>query len=94
MTPYLIIDDDMLTTLKYVAECGIEVVIIMPHIPDKWYAFVLAKTYYQELIEAGVKISEYTDGFVHAKTFVVDDEMSVADYNMVLEQAEKIKIPS
>ena len=74
MTPYLIVDDDMLSTLEYVAECGVEVIIIMPHIPDKWYAFTLAKTYYGSLIEAGVKIYEYTPGFVHAKVFVSDND--------------------
>ena len=50
---------------------------IMPHIPDKWYAFVLAKTYYNELLDAGVKIYEYTPGFVHAKVFTSDDEKAV-----------------
>lgn len=74
MTPYLIIDDDMLSTLKYVAECGIEVIIIMPHIPDKWYAFTVAKTYYETLMRSGVQIYEYTPGFVHAKVFVSDND--------------------
>lgn len=74
MTPYLILDNEMVTTLTYAAKCGIEVIIIMPHIPDKWYAFVLAKTYYEELIRAGVQIYEYTPGFVHAKLFVSDDD--------------------
>lgn len=74
MTPYLIIDNEMITTLTYAAKCGIEVIIIMPHIPDKWYAFVLAKTYYEELIGAGVQIYEYTPGFVHAKVFVSDND--------------------
>ena len=74
MTPYLIIDDDMRSTLEYVAQCGIEVIIIMPHIPDKWYAFVVAKTYYESLIKAGVQIYEYTPGFVHAKVFVSDND--------------------
>lgn len=74
MTPYLILDNEMLTTLTYAAKSGIEVVIIMPHVPDKWYAFALAKTYYVELIEAGVEIYEYTPGFVHAKVFVSDDD--------------------
>ncbi len=46
----------------------------MPHIPDKWYAFAVAKTYYKELIEGGVQIYEYTPGFVHAKVFVSDDD--------------------
>lgn len=74
MTPYLILDNEMVTNLTYAAKCGIEVIIIMPHIPDKWYAFVLAKTYYEELINAGVHIYEYTPGFVHAKVFVSDDD--------------------
>lgn len=74
MTPYLILDNEMITTLTRVAKSGIEVVILMPHIPDKWYAFVVAKTYYKELIGAGVQIYEYTPGFVHAKVFVSDDD--------------------
>ena len=56
MTPYLILDNEMLDTLTRAAKSGIEVCIIMPHIPDKWYAFAVAKTYYRELIEAGVQI--------------------------------------
>ena len=74
MTPYLILDNEMLDTLTRAAKSGIEVCIIMPHIPDKWYAFAVAKTYYRELIEAGVQIYEFTPGFVHAKIFVSDDD--------------------
>ena len=74
MTPYLILDNGMLDTLTRAAKSGIEVCIIMPHIPDKWYAFAVAKTYYKELIEGGVQIYEYTPGFVHAKIFVSDDD--------------------
>ncbi len=77
MTPYLILDYEMIMALTYAAKRGVEVVIIMPHIPDKKYAFVVAKTYYNELLEAGVKIYEYTLGFVHAKVFVADDEKAV-----------------
>ena len=83
MTPYLILDNEMVTTLTYAAKCGIEVIIIMPHIPDKWYAFAVAKTYYEELISAGVQIYEYTPGFVHAKVFVSDDDTAtVGTINM------------
>jgi cardiolipin synthase len=77
MTPYLILDHDMIRALTYAAKRGVEVMIIMPHIPDKWYAFVLAKTYYQELMEAGVQIYEFTPGFVHAKVFTSDDRKAV-----------------
>ncbi len=77
MTPYLILDDEMMAALKYAAKRGVETVIIMPHIPDKMYAYLLARTYYSELIKAGVKIYEYTPGFVHAKIFVSDDIRAV-----------------
>lgn len=77
MTPYLILDYEMMMALQYAARRGVEVKIIMPHIPDKQYAFALAKTYYNELLEAGVQIYEYTPGFVHAKSFVSDDEKAV-----------------
>lgn len=74
MTPYLILDKEMLDALTRAAKSGIDVKIIMPHIPDKWYAFALAKTYFKELIEEGVKIYEFLPGFVHAKVFVSDDD--------------------
>lgn len=74
MTPYLILDNEMVTNLTYAAKSGIEVIIIMPHTPDKWYAFALAKTYYTKLIQSGVQIYEYLPGFVHAKIFVSDDD--------------------
>lgn len=74
MTPYLILDNEMITALTRAAKSGIEVQIIMPHIPDKAYAFYLAKTYYAELLENGVQIYEYTPGFVHAKVFTSDDD--------------------
>lgn len=77
MTPYLILDHELMMALTYAAKRGVEVVIIMPHIPDKKYAFNLAKTYYKELLEAGVRISEYEPGFVHAKVFTVDGEKAV-----------------
>lgn len=77
MTPYLILDYEMISALTYAAKRGVEVSIIMPHIPDKQYAFALAKTYYNELLEAGVKISEYKPGFVHAKIFVSDNKKAV-----------------
>ncbi len=72
MTPYLILDDEMENALCFAAKRGVDVTIIMPHIPDKLYAYLLARTYYPELIAAGVKIYEYTPGFVHAKEFISD----------------------
>ncbi len=77
MTPYLILDGETLTALLSAAKRGVDVRIILPHIPDKKYAFWLAKSHYAELVEAGVKIYEYTPGFMHAKVFLKDDTMGV-----------------
>ena len=76
-TPYLILSSEMLTALTSAAKCGVDVRIITPHIPDKWYVHAVSRSHYQPLIEAGVKIYEYTPGFIHAKTFVVDDDYAV-----------------
>ena len=73
MTPYLILDAEMSTALKFAARRGVDVQLILPHIPDKKTVFAMAKSHYRELIEAGVKIYEYTPGFVHAKVFLSDD---------------------
>ena len=77
MTPYLVLDETMIDSLKIAAKRGVDVKILMPHIPDKRYAFALARTYYPELISAGVEIYEYTPGFVHSKTTVSDDLRAV-----------------
>ena len=77
MTPYLILDAEMSAALKLAAKRGVEVQLILPHIPDKKSAFAMAKSHYRELIEAGVNIYEYTPGFVHAKVFLSDDRHAV-----------------
>ncbi|MGM9619263.1 MAG: cardiolipin synthase [Oscillospiraceae bacterium] len=77
MTPYLILDHEMVTALRFAAKRGVDVRLILPHIPDKQYAFMLAKSHYRELTEAGVRIYEYTPGFVHAKVFLSDDRQAV-----------------
>ena len=73
MTPYLILDSEMVTALTAAAKRGVDVEILLPHVPDKKYAFALAKGHYHELLAAGVRIFEYTPGFLHAKVFVSDD---------------------
>lgn len=77
MTPYLVPGHEMMQALIYAAKRGIDVKIILPHIPDKKYAFALAHSYYKRLIQAGVKIYEYTPGFVHSKIFVSDNIRAV-----------------
>ncbi len=73
MTPYLILDNELETALKYAAQRGVDVRLILPGIPDKKSVYALAKSYYKYLIAAGVKIYEYQPGFVHAKVFISDD---------------------
>ncbi len=77
MTPYLILDGEMETALKFAAERGVEVALLLPGIPDKAIPYALAKTHYASLLESGVKIYEYTPGFVHAKVFVSDTQEAV-----------------
>lgn len=77
MSPYLILDSEMEYALKYAAKRGVDVKLILPGIPDKKTAFALAKSHYKTLLEAGVKIYEYTPGFVHAKVFTSDDYKAV-----------------
>ena len=77
MTPYLILDGEMVTALRFAAQRGVDVRLILPHIPDKKYAFKLARSHYRELLSAGVKIYEYTPGFVHGKVFLSDDVQAV-----------------
>lgn len=72
-SPYLIISNEMITALTNAAKCGVDVRIITPHIADKWYVHAVSRAHYQVLVEAGVKIYEYTPGFIHAKSFLVDD---------------------
>ena len=77
MTPYLILDNEMVTALSFAAKRGVDVRLVLPHIPDKRTVFALAKNHYRELLEAGVRIYEYTPGFVHAKVFLSDDAHGV-----------------
>lgn len=76
-TPYLIIDNEMMTALCLAAKSGVDVRIMTPGVPDKKMVFLLTQSYYEQLIEAGVKIYEYQPGFLHAKSFVCDDEIAV-----------------
>ncbi len=76
-TPYLIIDTQMATALHIAAQSGIDVRIITPAIPDKLYVHPVTRSNYLTLLQAGVRIFEYTPGFMHAKMFVSDDEVSI-----------------
>lgn len=72
-SPYLIIDNDLCSSIENAALRGVDVRIIVPHIPDKKLVFAMTQSYYHRLMAAGVKIYEYTPGFIHAKSYLVDD---------------------
>ena len=72
-TPYLVIDHTVTMALSLAAKSGVDVRIITPHIPDKKTVFEVTRSYYWQLLQAGVKIYEYEPGFIHSKIFVVDD---------------------
>lgn len=76
-TPYLIVDYSMIEALCVCAERGVDVRILTPHIPDKKSIFAMTRSAYMPLIKSGVKIYEYGDGFVHAKSVVFDDRVAV-----------------
>lgn len=73
-SPYLILEEDMLDSLCRAAESGVDVRIITPSVPDKWYVHVVTRSHYGRLVAAGVRIYEYTPGFMHAKMIVSDDD--------------------
>lgn len=77
MTPYLILDNEMINALSMAAQSGVDVRIMTPFVPDKWYVHPVTRSYYKPLLEAGVRIFEYTPGFIHAKTFVSDDDVGI-----------------
>ncbi|MCL2217413.1 MAG: phospholipase D-like domain-containing protein [Defluviitaleaceae bacterium] len=76
-TPYLIISEKMIHALQMAAGRGVDVRIVTPGTPDKKFIFRLTRSYYSYLLKAGIKIYEYTPGFMHAKSFVCDDEIAV-----------------
>lgn len=72
-TPYLILDDEILSSLCLAAKSGIDVKITMPHVPDKKMVFMMSRSFYPQLLKSGVKIYEYLPGFVHAKSVITDN---------------------
>ena len=75
-TPYLVVDDNLISALTLAAKSGVDVRIITPHRWDKWFVAIASRSYYRQLIQAGVRLYEYTAGFNHSKTFVSDDQIA------------------
>lgn len=82
-TPYLILDNTMTNAICLAAKSGVDVKIITPSVPDKWYVHPVTQFYYSELMDAGAEIYEYTPGFIHSKLFLSDDNVAtVGTVNM------------
>ncbi|HHT43710.1 MAG TPA: cardiolipin synthase [Firmicutes bacterium] len=76
-TPYLILDNEMVTALTSAAKTGVDVRIITPHVPDKPPVHAVTRSYYPILLQSGVRIYEYTPGFMHSKAAIADDKVGV-----------------
>ena len=76
-TPYFVISETVLTAILNSARSGVDVRVIVPYIPDKKLVNIATKSYYEVLLEAGVKVYEYKPGFIHSKTFVADDNTAI-----------------
>lgn len=75
-SPYFVVDNELITAICLAAKRGVDVRVVTPHIADKWYVHLMTRSYYTQLIMAGVSVYEYTPGFIHSKTFVVDDKFA------------------
>ena len=76
-TPYLIIDNELMTALKYASKSNVDVSIIIPYVPDKKLIFMVTESYLPELISAGVKVYRFLPGFIHSKMIIADDKKAL-----------------
>ena len=96
-TPYLIIDNELCGAIENAALRGVDVRIIVPHIPDKKIVFQMTKSFYHRLMKAGVRIYEYEPGFIHAKSYVSDGKYAMIgtinlDYRSLVHHFEKTSL--
>ncbi len=76
-TPYLIVDNELMRAIENTAIRGVDIRVIIPHIPDKKIVYGMTKSVCQQLSKLGVKVYEYTPGFIHAKSYIADDEFGI-----------------
>ena len=76
-TPYFVASPELLGAISNAANGGVDVRLITPHIPDKWYVHMITRRYYDLLLKSGVKVYEYLPGFLHAKALVSDDNTAI-----------------
>lgn len=77
MSPYFVVGESFIRSLKLAAEKGVDVSIILPYVQDHKLLKLVSQTYYETLIKSGVKIYEYKPGFIHAKSISIDEEEAV-----------------
>lgn len=95
MTPYFVVDSDLLRNLGQAAQSGVDVRLITPYISDKWYVHLVTRSNYRYLLQKGARVYEYTPGFIHAKTVLCDDDRVVTgsvnfdfrSFNLLFENA-------
>lgn len=76
-TPYLVIDNAMTDALCLAARSGVDVRIVTPRVWDHWYVHMVTRSNYAELMDSGVRIFEYSPGYIHAKTILSDDNNAI-----------------
>lgn len=81
LTPYFCVSEKLAGALSFAARRGVDVKVILPHVPDKPYAFELSKATAQTLKDSGIKFFEFTPGFMHAKALICDGEAFLGSYN-------------
>jgi cardiolipin synthase len=83
MTPYIALDQEMLTSLVIAANSGVQVDVIIPGKPDKKSIYMVTKSFIRDLLEANINVYTYDEGFTHAKVFIIDDQLaSCGTYNL------------
>lgn len=83
MTPYLALDREMITSLMIASRGGVDVSIIVPGTPDKKYIYEITRSFFEELLEEGIKLYTMDNTFTHAKVFIIDDNLaSCGTYNL------------
>jgi cardiolipin synthase len=83
MTPYLVPDNELITSLIIASRGGVDISIIVPGIPDKKYVYMITKSFFEELMNEGIKIYTMNNTFTHAKILIIDDQLaSVGTYNL------------
>ena len=83
-TPYFIVSPELLGAITNAASGGVDVRLVTPHIPDKWYVHMVTRRYYDILLKSGVKVYEYLPGFLHAKALVADSNTDLYCYCIMI----------